>query len=278
MVLTESQLAQFDRDGFVRFEKLFSDDEIALLKSELVRVGGADSEAIIRERTGSVRTIYRCHEPDGPTASPAFWRMARTPRLLGPAQQVLRDDELYIFHCKNNIKTAIDGTVWLWHQDYGYWQHDGIPTPTMATFLVMLDEATEYSGSLYFVPGSHNGPVHPAYKDEVTTSYPQWAIEKPAITQYLKNSPRAVAIEGGPGTAVLFHCKIVHGSGHNLSPNDRWHAYMAYNPSANRPNPVPSNPRPDYVVSRNYTPLDLLPNDEVNGPAARLVEAATARP
>jgi ectoine hydroxylase len=266
MVLSDSELVQFERDGFIRFEKLFDDDEVALMKSELARVGRAESDAIIKERTGSVRTIYRSHEPDGPTASPVFGRLARTPRLLQPARQVLHDDELYVYHCKNNIKTAIDGTVWLWHQDYGYWQHDGVPTPNMATFLVMLDEATEFGGALYFVPGSHKGPVHPAYRDEVTTAYPQWAIEKPAIQAYLKQSPRPAAITGGPGTAVLFHCKIVHASGHNLSPHDRWHAYMAYNPSVNRPNPVPANPRPDYVVSRNYTPLELLPSDGLRAP------------
>jgi ectoine hydroxylase len=263
MHLNQSQLDQFKRDGFVRFEKLFSDDEVALMKSELARVGTAESDAIIKERTGSARTIYRCHEPDGPTASPVFWRLARTPRLLTPAQQVLDDDRLYVYHCKNNIKTAIDGTVWLWHQDYGFWQHDGVPTANMATFLVMLDEATEFGGSLYFVPGSHNGPVHPAYKDEQTTSYPQWAIEKPVIQDVLRTGPRPVAITGTPGTAVLFHCKVVHASGHNLSPNDRWHAYMAYNPIANRPSPVPENPRPDYVVSRNYVPLDVLANDDL---------------
>jgi ectoine hydroxylase len=263
MQLSQSQLADFERDGFLRFDRLFSDDEVALLKSELARVGSADSEAIIRERTGSPRTIYRCHEPDGPTASDAYRRLARTPRFLRPAQQVLNDDELYVFHCKNNIKTAIDGTVWLWHQDYGYWQHDGVPTPNMATFMVMLDEATEYSGCLYFQPGSHRGPVLPAYRDTSTTSYPQWAIEKPAAIGALKNGPRPVAITGTPGSAVLFHCKIVHGSGHNLSPNDRWHAYMAYNPSANRPNPIPAAPRPEYVVSQNYTPLHVLDSDSL---------------
>ena len=266
MQLTQTQLAEFDRDGFLRFERLFTDDEVALLKAELARVASANTDAIIRERTGSVRTIYRCHEPDGPTASPAFRRLARTPRFLRPAQGVLRDEQLYVYHCKNNIKTAIDGTVWLWHQDYGYWQHDGVPTPNMATFLVMLDDATEFGGCLYFLPGSHRGPVLPAHKDEMTTSYPQWAIEKPAIVEALRTGPRPVAIEGGPGTAVLFHCKMVHGSGHNLSPNDRWHAYMAYNPSANRPNPVPANPRPDYVVSRNYTPLELLAGDSLREP------------
>jgi L-proline 4-hydroxylase len=268
MTLDEAQLAQFDRAGFLRFEGLFGPAEIALLKAELARTGGAASDAVIRERTGSIRTIYRSHEPDGPTSSPAFARLVRTPRLLRPAQQVLADDELYVYHCKSNIKTALDGTVWLWHQDYGYWQHDGVPTSNMATFLVMLDEATELGGCLYLVPGSHKAGVLPAYKDETTTSYPQWTIEPEPLRAFLRANPQAVPITGGPGTAVLFHCNIVHGSGHNLSPSDRWHVYVAYNPVANRPNPVPAAPRPDYVVSRNYAPLALEADDDLREPAA----------
>ena len=264
MRLTDDQLAQYDRDGFLRFDALFSGAEIALLKAELARVGEADSDALIRERTGALRTVYRTHETDGPTASPVFRRLAQTPRLLGPAQQALRDSELYIYHSKCNIKTAIDGTVWLWHQDYGYWQHDGVPTPNMATSLVMLDEATELGGCLYLIPGSHKIGTKDAYKDETTTSYPQWTIRKEIIRDVLRTSPAPIPIVGEPGTAVLFHCQIVHASGHNLSANDRWHVYMAYNPSANRPNPVPANPRPDYVVSRNYTPLVQTEDDSLH--------------
>ena len=127
----------------------------------------------------------------------------------------------------------------------------------------MLDEATELGGCLYFIPGSHKLPVLPASKDETTTSYPQWAIHKDAMRELLRNSPDPVAITGGPGTAVLFHCKIVHSSGHNLSANDRWHVYMAYNTTRNHPDPIPPNPRPDYVVSTNYTPLELMPDDAI---------------
>jgi ectoine hydroxylase len=240
MHLTPAQLEAFDRDGFLRFENLFDHDEIETLRAELMRVSKADDPSIIRERNGALRTVYRTHELDGPTQSHAFRALACSPRFLAPARQVLRDDELYIFHSKCNIKTAIDGTVWLWHQDYGYWQHDGVPTPNMATFLVMLDEATELSGCLYFLPGSHKREVFPAIRD--TTP---------------------VAITGGPGTAVLFHCKMVHASGHNLAANDRWHVYMAYNPVANHPDPIPAEPRPDYVVSTNYTPLELMPDDAI---------------
>jgi len=263
MRLTSEQLAQFDRDGFIKFENLFSHDEVETLRAELLRVSTVDDASIVRERTGALRTVYRSHEEDGATSSHAFRALACSPRFLTPAQQVLRDEELYVYHSKCNIKTAIDGTVWLWHQDYGYWQHDGVPTSNMATQLVMLDEATELSGCLYFLPGSHKLGVLPASKDTTTTSYPQWAIDKEEIRRVLRNSPAPVPITGSPGTSVLFHCNMVHGSGHNLSANDRWHVYMAYNTSKNRPNPIPENARPDYVVSTNYTPLQVMPDDAI---------------
>ena len=81
-----------------------------------------------------------------------------------------------------------------------------------------------------------------------------------------RENRKAVPISGGPGMAVLFHCNMVYGSGHNLSPNDRWHVYVAYNPSKNRSNPIPASPRPDYVVSRNYAPLQMLPDDSLREP------------
>jgi ectoine hydroxylase len=130
----------------------------------------------------------------------------------------------------------------------------------------MLDDASELGGCLYVIPGSHKIGTKEAYRDETTTSYPQWTIRKEIIRDVLRTSPSPVPITGGPGTGVLFHCQIVHASGHNLAANDRWHVYMAYNPSVNRPDPVPENPRPDYVVSQNYTPLVQAEDDSLLEP------------
>ena len=111
MRLTPEQLDQFDRDGFLRFENLFSHEEVETLRAELERISRVDDPSIIRERTGALRTVYRSHELDGATRSDAFRALACSPRFLEPAQQVLRDEELYVFHSKCNIKTAIDGTL-----------------------------------------------------------------------------------------------------------------------------------------------------------------------
>jgi ectoine hydroxylase len=267
MRLSPEQLAQFERDGFLIFPGLFSDDEVTALRGDVDRLGRIETDEVKRERTGGVRTIFRVHEPDGPTQSQPFRALSRAPRVLEPVQQVLRDEDLYIFHSKINTKVAIEGTVWLWHQDYGYWYWDGIPTDNMATVMVGLDEASELGGCVYVVPGTHRLGRQEPYLDEQTTSYPQWTIAKDRVSEILESSPVPVPLVGPPGTAVLFHCNILHASGHNLSSRNRWQVYFAFNTVANQPHDV-EKPRPDYVRSTNYAPIRAGADDAILRPAA----------
>lgn len=255
MTLTAEQVAAYDRDGYLIIPGLLSASEVGAMKADLARIQQIDTDHLVRERTGGVaKTIYRVHEADGPTTSPVFHAAARTPRLLEPAQALLRDPDLYIYHSKCNLKTAIDGSVWQWHQDYGSWRRDGVPNPDLTTALVMLDEPTELSGCLYFIPGSHKvGNIEPEMDDR-TTSYKLWVVPKQRLLDVMETSPEPVAVTGKPGTVVFFHCNILHGSGHNLSAHDRWAIYLVYNQVKNRPRDV-VDPRADYVRSRNWAPL-----------------------
>lgn len=256
MKLTQDQLRAYARDGFLILPNLFSPDEVQAMKRDLQRIQDIDTDHLVREKTGGIaKTIYRVHEADGPTASPVFHAAARAPRLLEPAQQLLDDAQLYVYHTKCNLKTAIDGSVWQWHQDYGTWRRDGVPTPGMTTALVMLDEPTEMGGCLYFIPGSHKeGHLEPAFDE--TTAYKFWVVPKTQLLEIMERSPEPVPIVGPPGTVVFFDANILHASGHNLSRHDRWQIYVVYNPVANRPADV-ANPRPDYVRSTNFAPLQL---------------------
>ena len=256
MRLTPTQLADYGRDGFLVLPDVFTREEVAAMKADLRRIQGIDTDHLVREKTGGIaKTIYRVHEADGPTRSPIFHAAARAPRLLAPARQLLADEALYIHHTKCNLKTAIDGSVWQWHQDYGSWQRDGIPAPTLTTALIMLDEPTEINGCLYFIPGSHReGSLEAEFND--ATGYRFYVVPKQRLLEVMERSPEPVPIIGRPGTVVFFDCNIVHASGHNLSRHDRWQVYVVYNPVSNKPAPVP-NPRPDYVRSVNFAPLAL---------------------
>jgi ectoine hydroxylase len=272
MKLTQAQRDQYDRDGFLIFPDLFSADEVAILRREVSRIAAIETEMVVREGAARApKIMFRVHETDGATASPAFRALTRTPRALAVAQQVLGDDAVYLHHSKVNVKTAIEGSVWPWHQDYGAWMRDGIQAPDLTTVMVALDDTTEFNGCLYFLPGSHRyGRTDPFL--DTSTAYKVWSVPPENMKEMLRASPPPVAVTGRAGMAAIFHCNLMHASGHNLSPVDRWQAYLCYNTVANRPVDVES-PRPDYVRSRNWTPLALADDDAIRASAATLVTA-----
>ena len=264
MKLSDAQLDQYDRDGFLLFPELFSADEIAPLRAEVRRLTSVRAECVIREgESDSPKIMMKMDDPDWPTYSAPFRALSRVPRTLETAQQVLRDDAVYMHHYKLNVKAAIEGSIWQWHQDYMSWQMDGIPRPELTTMLVMLEDTTHLSGCLYFLPGTHHmGRVNPRLDE--STAYKLWAMPVEEMKQVLAAHPEPVAIVGKAGTAAIFHCNLLHASGHNLSHRDRWGVFMCYNRCSNRPNEVES-PRPEYVRGTDWTPLEMLPEDAILG-------------
>src|SRR5919201_5323304 len=99
MRMTEAQLAQYRRDGYILFPALFSPAEIEILRAETARLSGVEADTVIRERTGAVRSIFRVHEADGATRSAAFRALVRTPRVLEPTMQALGGD-VYVYPTK----------------------------------------------------------------------------------------------------------------------------------------------------------------------------------
>jgi len=265
MELSRQQIADYHRDGFLVVPDCYSALEIAALREDTQRlcaVQGCDS--IFRERSGAVRSIFRVHEADGPVASPPYRALTRTPRLLRPAMQVLGSEDVYVAHTKVNTKSALEGSGWLWHQDFGYWVQDGYPQDDMLTALVLLSDTQEIHGSLYMIPGSHKLGLQDHYLDEsqVPHQLPQRAVQIARLKEIMASSPAPVPIVGKAGTLVLFHCLTIHGSGANMSSENRWQAYITYNRCANRPHDV-EKPRGDFVRSRNWAPLPVESDDGI---------------
>lgn len=254
MQLSVAQKSAYDRDGFLVFPDLVSLPEVEQLRNEVIRLRDVDAEGTVREGSGGApKSMFRLHEDNGAGASPVFRALSRTPRVLGVAQQLLGEPDLYLHHSKVNVKAAIEGSVWPWHQDFGAWNLDGIERPDMATFMVMLDDASELSGCLYLLPGSHRWGRTEAYLD-TSTAYRLWSVTPADMKRRMAESAPPVAIKGRAGTCAIFHCNLMHSSGHNLSHHDRWQAYFCFNTCANRPRDVAS-PRPDYVRSTNWAPM-----------------------
>src|SRR5271154_936000 len=92
MELTATQMAQYERDGFLIFPDLFAQGEIAVLRQEVARLSRINADEVVREHTGGVKSLFRVHEEDGLTRSAPFRALVRTPRVLRPVRQVLGTD------------------------------------------------------------------------------------------------------------------------------------------------------------------------------------------
>jgi ectoine hydroxylase len=244
---SKDELQAFRDDGFVIQRGLVSNEELRMLRDTIPTVlsgdDGADGLHRERERSGAVRQVYLSHR-----FTPAFRALAHNPKIVGPVRQLLGTDA-YIWHSKINVKDAFEGTVWLWHQDYGYWLFDGVE-PRLVSVMVLLDRATVNNGSLMIVPGSHHWGRVDHYSDTVTTSYKQWCIKQEVLKERLREE-QIQHVTGDPGDVLFFDSNLVHGSGHNMSPLPRNTYIIVYNAVDNRPRSV-ENPRPDWVVSRDF--------------------------
>ena len=101
-----------------------------------------------QEHSGAVRQVYNSHRH-----VLTFRNLARHPKIVEPVQQILQNS-FYIWHSKLNVKEASEGTVWLWHQDYGYWIYDGVD-PKLISIMIFLDPATPHNDCLMVISASH---------------------------------------------------------------------------------------------------------------------------
>jgi ectoine hydroxylase len=253
---SDQQLRDYHEQGFARCPGLVGAEDVAKLRDEanayIARYqgdgpGSGDDEHrvhCVRESSGAVRSLFAMHRE-----IEAHRQAIRLPQIAGPLKQILGGDA-YVFHSKVNIKEAFAGTVWLWHQDYGYWQHDGVDD-RMASILIMLDRTTIHGGCILFVPGSHRWGVLDHHSDDKTTNYKQWCVTPPVLQERLKDDSVLVPAIGDPGDVFFFDCNVLHGSGHNMAPQARKSLIYACAHIDNRPRPV-DNPRPDWVVDREF--------------------------
>jgi ectoine hydroxylase len=253
MKLTPQQLGQFDRDGYLFFDSLFTGQEIKALTDEVPSLYAQRRPENVREKTGDVvRTNFAAHLYSYP-----FAKLARHPRMVEPIVQLFGED-VYMHQFKINGKMAFDGDVWQWHQDYGTWLNDDqMPEARAMNVAIFLDEVNEFNGPLMFIPGSHKSGVLDAEHDTSTTSYPLWVINQKTIKQLVERGG-IVAPKGPAGSMILFHGCLVHASTSNLSPWNRTSVYLSLCAVSNH---IRRFKRPGYIAHRDFTPIRCLPED-----------------
>jgi ectoine hydroxylase len=258
MQLTEQQLWTFRKDGIVAIDNAFSEEEVRAITERLPRLFAERRVENIREKSSDVvRTAMGLHLRDD-----LFARLVRDPRFVGPSQQILNDDVLYVQQVKVNAKEAFTGEQWQWHYDFATHHHeDGVPEPLALNLHIFLDEVNEFNGPLVFIPESHNDGPAPTSLDTVTTSYPLWTVAHDVVGPLVERGG-LFSPKGKPGTMLIFGDSLVHGSPINMSPWDRRIFSLILNPVRNRQT---SFQRGDHQHHRDFTPVAPLPGSFLNG-------------
>src|SRR3954451_18808739 len=124
MKLTQQQIDDFHREGWLFLPELFRPEEVALLAREAVNIYDTNRPEVWREKSGAPRTAFAAH-----LYNEAFGLLGAHPRMIDPVEQIF-GEKVYMHQYKINAKSAFTGDVWQWHQDYGTWKRDdGMPEP-----------------------------------------------------------------------------------------------------------------------------------------------------
>jgi hypothetical protein len=235
--LTPQQLAQYQQDGFIIVPQLFEPEEIDLLR-QVAEADHALAELAATRKDGHGGAIrLRVENELGDDIYSAF---VRCHRIVNVMEQIL-GGEVYHYHHKMILKEAHTGGAWEWHQDYGYWYQFGCLYPLLASCMIAVDRATRENGCLQVLRGSH----HIGRIDHIRIG-DQWGAD-PERVEVAKQRHELVYCELEPGSAIFFHCNLLHCSEPNTSPYRRWAFICCYNAARNNPYKESRHPRYSYL-------------------------------
>src|SRR5690606_8145539 len=221
--LDEEQLAGYERDGFLLLPQLFSAEEVETMLAEIRRMAADPAivrreEAITEPGSDAVRSIFMVH-----VLSPLMSRLARDPRLIHVARQIL-GSEVYIHQSRANMKPGFKGKEFYWHSDFETWHvEDGMPAMRALSCSVLLTENNECNGPLMLVPGSHHQFIScegqtPENHYKQSLKKQEYGVPDPVSLQLLVEQGGIRAMTAPAGSVVFFDCNTMHGSNSNISP------------------------------------------------------------
>ncbi len=251
-IFTPEQQIAYERDGYVLVRSLFDQEEIALLR------GAIETDPQLQS------SLYDRHDASGKSTRMATWNhpgdsvyglAARSHRVVDTMEAML-GGEVYHYHSKLTAKEPLEGGAWEWHQDYGYWYHNGCVFPYMASMMLALDKTTRENGCLQVIRGSH----HAGRVDHGVLPGEQVGADPRRVEEMLKTM-ELVYCEMEPGDGLFFHSNVMHRSDQNRSPNRRWTVLFCYNAARNNPYLEHHHPQ--------YTPLHKVSDDAIKQAGVR---------
>ena len=251
--LNADQVRAFHEDGFVIVRGLFDSEEMDIIREAVETDPNIQNNFFDRKDNEGLSTkLISWNHPGDST----YGLAARSKRIVESMEELL-GGEVYHYHTKLTAKEPREGGSWEWHQDYGYWYHNGILFPLMANVMAPLDRSTPENGCLEVLKGSH---LMGRIDHDLTKGDQAWADQERMA--WAEDVCESVYCEMDPGDGLFFHCNILHRSAANRSDNRRWNLIFCYNAARNNPRLEHNHPF--------YTPLEKVDDSEIKKVGVRL--------
>jgi ectoine hydroxylase-related dioxygenase (phytanoyl-CoA dioxygenase family) len=206
--LTEQQVAQYWRDGYLFPLDLMSRQEAQIWRQKLEQM-----EQDYRE-VKMPRTVNTYKRINAQCVMPFAYELASHPDLLDMVEGILGPDIL-IYGAEFFIKEAGTPHIVSMHQDLTYWGLGA--TDNLVTAWIALSEVNVKSGCMQFVAGSHNHQILP-HEDTFAENN---LLSRGQEIQVEVNDSDKTDIVLTPGQISLHHGRTIHGSLPNSSDDRR---------------------------------------------------------
>ena len=160
--LSDEQIAQFHRDGFLALPQITNDPEVEMMRAAYDRIfqnkagrdQGAQFDLAGLDEEGKEAALPQILGPE--KFAPELWDTQARANALHIVQQLLGPDvEAQGSHAI--FKPAKHGAETPWHQDEAYWNAD-LEYRSMSVWLPLQD-VDESNGCMQFIAGSHQQDI-----------------------------------------------------------------------------------------------------------------------
>ncbi|MCC2683962.1 MAG: hypothetical protein K0R75_861 [Paenibacillaceae bacterium] len=217
--LTQEQLDQFDRDGYLILEKAFNDEEVRRMREEAdyilrliinsslanQRKSGRLDWTLMPEGNQHVRKIQPIND-----LSLYLSQVSNDERLIGPlarimgSRPVLMEEKL---NYKQPLPNPVEGLPikqgddrFPIHNDWAYYKAQNYPQDVLSS-AISIDDCTVDNGPLHVWPGTHKSHLEHEKADI------GWEVKSGLV-----DPSGGVDILAPAGSVMLFHALLVHNS------------------------------------------------------------------
>jgi phytanoyl-CoA hydroxylase len=223
--LDAEQRRQYQEDGFVIVRGVLSADQVEAYKQRarqfaLGELPPGGEKMVVKE----VRVAKGLIKPDDPEKGiwkylnpdrfdPLFAAYPGQPALVDVVEPLVGPD-IKAFLMMFIYKPPSLDFVHPYHQDAYYFPFE--PHDLCLGTWMALDRTDADNGTISVIRGSHRGPILPhGQPKEGSINYGVFGVEG------VDGHPDEVTIELDPGDVLLFHSRLLHKTGANLSPRHR---------------------------------------------------------